>query len=275
MTGAADTWGADRVYPDDSFMFQCHLFGYQDLTERLPEGARVLDLACGDGYGSAVLAARAGSCVGMDLDPHLLAASARRYRAARFVAADAFLLPFADGCFDAVAALQVVEHVADTRGFLEEIARVLSPEGVAYLTTPNIAQLPRTASKEFNPHHLRDFTPTELRVELEQHFGEVVLLGQMLDESLARTQRLLAGAREEWKVVGRVERVERIVRRLPGPLRVRLRRALLRAAGVPAWPMPEAEAARAEIRAADFHAAEPAEASGCTIALARFPLRAG
>lgn len=269
--GGADTFGADRVYPDGSFMFQCHLFGYLDMAARLPASARVLDLACGEGYGAAVLAARGHSVIGVDLEAPVLIAAASRYRAARFVAGDAMRLPFADATFDAIGALQVIEHVTDaqTDPLLVEAARVLKPGGLLYVTTPNIDKLPATASKEFNPHHFRDFNPAMLDEVLARRFSDVCLFGQMLDESLDRVQRLFSAAEREWALVDRVEKVERRVRGLPGPVRVRARRWLLRAAGISQWPLPEGDAARDEIRAEDFRATPPATESGNIIAVAR------
>ncbi|HVL32899.1 MAG TPA: class I SAM-dependent methyltransferase, partial [Actinomycetota bacterium] len=227
------------------------------------------------GYGSAVLAARASLCVGLDLDAPVLVRATDRYRAARFVAGSALGLPFPDASFDAVGALQVIEHVsADvTDALVAEMARVVKSDGFAYVTTPNIAQLPATASKEFNPHHLRDFTPAELEAVLARQFADVQMFGQVLDESKPHVQRLLEGAAAEWKLVDAVARVERMVKPLPGPLRVRLRRLLLRLNGVPAWPLPEAEGARNQVRAEDFRAEPPADASGNTIAVARAPKR--
>lgn len=270
---AADLYGADRVYPDGSFMFVCHLWGYLDFAARCAPGARVLDLACGEGYGAAVLADRLGSCIAIDLEVAPLAGSAARYDHVTFLAGSALRLPFADATFDAVGALQVIEHLTETDGFLAEIARVLKPDGFAYLTTPNIDQLPRNATKEFNAFHLRDFTPREVRDELVKHFDEVALYGQRMDESLPRTQTLIKEAAHEWERVAEVDRIEAFARRFPGPIRVRLRRWLLRARGIPVWPLPAAEAARAAIRAEDFHAAEPPEESGCTVAIARQPRR--
>ncbi len=269
----ADIWGVDRVYPDGSFMFQCHLFGYTDFASRLQPGARALDLACGEGYGAAVLAARGVNVIGLDLDPALLADSAARYRAATFVAGSALRLPFPDASFDAVGALQMIEHLVETDELLRECARVLKPGGFAYITTPNIDQLPGTASKEFNPHHVIDFTPAMLHAALSKHFDDVTVFGQTLDEALPRVRALIEAAQEEWAVIHHVERIERRVRAWPGPVRVRARRWLLRRAGIPQWPLPKAEAARAQIRAEDFRATQPAEASGNTIAIARAPKR--
>jgi SAM-dependent methyltransferase len=273
--GAADIFGQDRVYPEDSFLFVCHLWGYRDFASRLRPGSIVLDLACGEGYGSQVLADAGHRVVALDLEAGVVADARTRYTGPSFVAGDALRLPFANGSFDAVGALQTIEHVPDAAPFLAECARVLRPDGLCYLTTPNIAQLPATASKEFNPWHLRDFTPPELAAECERWFDEVNLYGQMMDESLPRVKHLLELALREWEVVDRVARVERIVRRMPGPLRVRMRPLLLRAAGAGRWPDPEAEAARKAIRPEDFRAEDAAERSGCTVAVCRRPRLTG
>lgn len=274
--GSADVFGQDRVYPEDSFLFTCHLWAYRDFAARLSAGARVLDLACGEGYGASELALAGHKVVGLDLEAPVVIAAEHAYGARsatpatyppRFIASDAFHLPFPEGTFDAVGALQTIEHVSDTRGFVAECSRVLKPGGLAYLTTPNIAQLPATASKEFNQWHLRDFTPEELLGELRPHFSKVELFGQVLDESLPRVQNLLALARKEWEVVGRVAKIERVVRKLPGPLRIRARKAAFRLGGVGAWPNPDAERARKAIDARDFRAAPDPDASGCTIAI--------
>jgi ubiquinone/menaquinone biosynthesis C-methylase UbiE len=180
----------------------------------------VLDLACGEGYGAQILAEAGHTVVALDLEAAVVVDARTRYLGPSFVAGDALRLPFADGVFDAVGALQTIEHLPEAAPFLAECSRVLKPVGLCYLTTPNIAQLPDTASKEFNPWHLRDFTPPELAAECERWFTDVRLYGQMMDESLPRVQRLLELAQNEWQVVDRVARVERLVRRLPGPLRV-------------------------------------------------------
>jgi len=278
--GAPDVFGQDRVYPEDSFLFICHLWAYRDFASRLAPGSLVLDLACGEGYGASELAHAGHRVVAVDVEAPVVLEADRRYGpiqqdstadrpVPRFVAADAFRLPFPDETFDAVGALQTIEHVRETREFVSECARVLKPGGMAYLTTPNIARLPATASKEFNPWHLRDFTPQELHAELASGFSQVELYGQVLDESLPRVQELLKLARSEWEVVDRVARIERVVRRFPGPVRVAARRLAYRLTGVGAWPNPAAERARRAIRAEDFHAAPDPDASGCTVAICR------
>lgn len=266
--GSSDVFGQDRVYPEDSFLFTCHLWAYRDFASRLQPGSLVLDLACGEGYGASELAAAGHKVIGLDLEAPVVIEASKRYPGATFIAGDAFRLPFPDATFDALGALQTIEHVSETSRFVAECARVLKPGGLAYMTTPNVEQLPATASKEFNPWHLRDFTPRELSQELSRSFSEVSLYGQVLDETLPRVQTLLELARKEWDVVDRVARIERVVRKLPGPLRVQLRRAAFKVAGI-RWPDPRAEQARRAIRPEDFHAAPDPDASGCTVAICR------
>jgi len=96
---------------------------------------RVLDLGCGTGRTTALLA-RWGWVVGLDEAAWALASTSRRAPAAAPVRGSATRLPFADGCFDLVCALDLVEHVADDRAVLEEIGRVLRPAGLLLLTVP-------------------------------------------------------------------------------------------------------------------------------------------
>jgi ubiquinone/menaquinone biosynthesis C-methylase UbiE len=97
----------------------------------------VLDIGCAD---TAFLSQFPVSCtkVGVDVAPN-------RFRPAgiRFVQADVDSqdLPFADECFDAVYAGEIIEHVLDTERFLREISRVLRAAGVLVLTTPNLCSL--------------------------------------------------------------------------------------------------------------------------------------
>ena len=265
----------ERVLPDDpdwAWCFQAHKFGYDDLARRIGSGARVLDIGCGEGYGANLLSSVAGSIAASDYSEETVRHARNRYGASRvrWVVCDAQRLPFADATFDVVSSLQVIEHFRDTDAHLADVARVLSPGGWHYVTTPNIDQM--GAAERDNPYHLRDFSSAELRDALERNFDEVELSGMFYRKS-PRVDAMAAAERAEEAARPRLERVERRLAGLPGPIRVRLRPLLRRLAGVPQWPLPEATAARNAILAEDFEARPPAEESFCLIGIARRPRR--
>jgi SAM-dependent methyltransferase len=106
----------------------------QALGSALP-GARVLDLGCGTGYTLTRLPSTVRA-VGLDYSETALGLSSRRDSGASLVRADATRLPFRAGSFDAVLALDVLEHLdADGRA-AAEIRRILKPSGVAIVTVP-------------------------------------------------------------------------------------------------------------------------------------------
>lgn len=104
------------------------------LDQFAAENPAILDLGCGTGAVLQELAPR-GWAVGMDLSPHALAFCQTR-QLKRLVCGDAQHIPFADASFDAVIALDVLEHVPDDRAAFHEIARVLKPGGILVLNVP-------------------------------------------------------------------------------------------------------------------------------------------
>jgi ubiquinone/menaquinone biosynthesis C-methylase UbiE len=108
----------------------------KELAGRLTAPVRFLDVGCGSGY--YVLRAREIGCVatGIDLSLHSCHMGSRRVDG-RFCQADAESLPFRDGCFGLVFCQQLIEHVVFPERVLAEIARVLRPGGVLFLSAPN------------------------------------------------------------------------------------------------------------------------------------------
>ena len=139
------------------------------------DGRRVLDAACGMAYGTAMLAAAgAKEVVGVDLDEDVIAeVSAAAPDATSFQVADLRKLPFADDEFDYVVCFEAIEHVADPGVVLDQLARVLRPDGLLVLSTPN-----RDVYTPGNPFHLRELTPNELEQELSKRFRSVALRRQ-------------------------------------------------------------------------------------------------
>jgi len=125
---------------------------------------RILDVACGTGYGSALLA-RSGNVTG--LDKHAGAIEMARGRAPQLDFQECVLppIPFADGSFDAVVTFETVEHIDDDVAYIAEVHRVLKRGGLLLLSTPNAAVSSPSGSIH-NPWHVREYTLDGLRALL-------------------------------------------------------------------------------------------------------------
>jgi len=148
---------------------------------RLVDGLDVLDCACGEGYGSRLLAAYANSVDGVDIDPASVEHARQRYATdgVRFHAASALALPFEDARFDAVVSFETLEHLAEHDELLNEFRRVLKPDGFLVLSSPDR----KTYSDDTgfnNEFHVRELYRDELETLLERHFPNYTLLGQKL-----------------------------------------------------------------------------------------------
>ena len=202
--------------PEENYWFQRHVVAYRYAAERVA-GMDVLDAGCGEGYGSAMLAQRASSVVGVDLERDVIEHAAERYPAVRFQTGDLATLGFDDGSFDAVITFQVIEHLQSPRGFVTECARVLRPGGLLVLSTPNRLTFSPTGVR--NPFHTVEFAPAELRAVLEDTFTVEMLGGTFhrwrldLVERMMRAslpERLISQPVPEWpawlrRVVGAVK----------------------------------------------------------------------
>lgn len=139
----------------------------------------VLDVASGEGYGTALLANVARSVVGVELDADAVAHACAVYAGdnLRFEQGNALALPLPDSSVDVVVSLETLEHVDDQERFLSEIIRVLRPDGFAVISTPD--RLVHSGyGMPANPYHVLELTAAEFRRTLDRHFGNVRILGQ-------------------------------------------------------------------------------------------------
>jgi SAM-dependent methyltransferase len=164
--------------PEENYWYRRHLVVYRWIAARCA-GLRVVDMACGEGYGSAVLAERASEVVGVDANPDAHEHARLRYTSPRLRFERCLIEDFEEGApWDAIVFLQTVEHVQEPRALLDRFASRLSPGGVAYVSTPNRLTLAAPgAQKSGNPWHVREYTPAEYRAVLEPSFARVDLLG--------------------------------------------------------------------------------------------------
>jgi O-antigen biosynthesis protein len=142
-------------------------------------GRRVLDLASGEGFGSAILAREAKLVVGVDIDEPSVEHATLNYELENvgFEVGDARdLTRFEPGSFDAVVAFEMIEHLEEQELVLEQIERVLAPDGVLMISTPDRDAYDEAGGE--NPFHARELT-TEGFVELlHTRFPNVATWGQ-------------------------------------------------------------------------------------------------
>jgi len=148
----------------------------------LIKGRRVLDAACGEGYGAALLAGAAAEVVGVDVDAESVAHARTRYGAVKglhFEHADATRLPFGDASFDAVVSFETLEHLTEQEQLISGFARVLKDDGFLVISSPDKHTYSDLAGFR-NEYHVRELYKDELLALLKPHFGEIRLYGQKL-----------------------------------------------------------------------------------------------
>lgn len=175
-----------------------HVARYQWAAQQLEKlGARkVLDVACGVGYGSDILRQAGLAVVSTDRYGPGLRFGKQNFEVRTPVLADAHRLPFGPGCFDAVVCFETIEHLDWPGLFLRGIAHLLKAKGTLLLSTPN-----RELSDQSNPHHLHEFTVREL-LSLLQGEG-FTLLGLFVQRPILKWgfwQHVMGLRRIEWEV---------------------------------------------------------------------------
>lgn len=150
-----------------------YLFASQFAKEKI-----VLDIACGTGYGSNLLAeAGAKSVTGMDISEEAINYSKNKYhsKSLEFQVGDVEKIPLEDKKMDVVVSLETIEHVDRKKQqlFLTEVERVLKEDGLFVVSTPNPLVYPKG-----NPFHVAELSKDEFRNLLGKHFKYVEIFYQ-------------------------------------------------------------------------------------------------
>jgi SAM-dependent methyltransferase len=162
--------------PEENYWYRRHLVVYEWIAARTG-GLRVIDMACGEGYGSSVLAGSAASVVGVDANPEAHEHARMRYRRAnlRF---ERDLIETFSAPADAVVFLQTIEHLQDPGAALEHFRELVGNGGTVYLSTPNVLTLaPKGAPRSDNPWHVHEYRAREFELLCREHFASVGLFG--------------------------------------------------------------------------------------------------
>ena len=175
------------------------------FARSLARGRRVLDAACGEGYGSALLAEVATQVTGIDLDIATIAHARSTYAAAgnlRFAQGSITALPLPEGSVDLVVSFETIEHLpqVDQPAMLAEFARVLAPDGLLVMSSSNRPEYSERRHYR-NPFHVHELDREELarlvaaRFATTRWYRQRVWLGSMLRaEEAPNTAELWEGS---------------------------------------------------------------------------------
>ena len=135
-------------------------------------GKKVLDVASGEGYGSALMANAASSVTGVDVSTDAVAHASAAYAERgnlNFIEGSCASLPFDDATFDAVVSFETIEHILAQNEFLDEIKRVLKPSGTLIMSSPNRAEY-SDARGYANEFHVKELYRAEFAALLGARF---------------------------------------------------------------------------------------------------------
>jgi O-antigen biosynthesis protein len=175
-------WTGERFLPwlDQSLIAYEHLHRYA-YAATFVKGKRVLDLASGEGYGSKMMSdAGALSVTGIDIDDKAIEHAQSRYGSAnvQFLKGSISAVPIPDDhSFDVIVCFEAIEHIQDHDQLLQEVKRLLRPDGLFIVSTPNKLTYHDEARDE-NPFHMKELYFDEFQKLLTTYFGNVSFLGQ-------------------------------------------------------------------------------------------------
>lgn len=162
----------ERVIPKitANFLFQEAIARYHFALRHLSSKSKlILDIGCGTGYGTALLAQK-GAVIGLDIDREAVIYAQKHFPQATFITSSALKLPFPDNQTDCIVSFETIEHFPQTNKFLSEVKRILHPRGLFILSTPN--------GQSNSPYHATYFTSKTLITALRKYFPKVALYGQ-------------------------------------------------------------------------------------------------
>lgn len=205
-----------------------HIHRYNEVSKRTSGNETILDIACGSGFGTSLLAEKTTADVyGGDISEEAIVLCKKNWNKENLIykQMDATKLNFDDNTFDIVVSFETIEHTTEYKAMLKELLRVTKPNGVLYISTPNFI-INSPSGVVTNPYHTQEWTRLELDNILTSVFSQFKLFGQKY-------------SRYNQKSFGKgVENLlyKRGVRKIPIPIQDLIMKSLI---GKPMYPLSE------------------------------------
>lgn len=191
MRDVPDTGERILLDAETPLMIARHFSAYK-FAEDYVSGKNVLDIGCGEGYGTHYLSGFAESITGIDYDKTIVEYAKEKYRRnnLKFYTLDIKNIDSLDSRFEAVCSFQVIEHIQDAGLFLENIKRLLTDDGVFICSTPNRRDASLDSPTPLNKFHLKEYLLDEYRQLLENYFKSADIFGLRRGKKLNFYRRL-------------------------------------------------------------------------------------
>lgn len=154
------------AYSKGKLVYGEHIVRYEAVKD-IVKGKVVLDIASGSGYGTAIIANYAKKAIGVDLESEAIKYAKKNYPAKNieFLQGDGTKIPLDDKSVDVVVSCETLEHIEAYDTFMKEIKRVLKPDGLLVLSTPNDIEFPEGAH-----YHVHEFEHAEFKKLVKKYF---------------------------------------------------------------------------------------------------------
>ncbi len=186
----------ERIIPEkfeskeEYLIYLRHLFAYEFAKDKFSDNSYVLEVGCGEGYGTSLLSQNGVNIIGLDVDKNTIEHGSNKYGSENciFRVYDGVNIPYENDTFDTVISFQVIEHIQDDINYVSEIYRVLKRNGFFILTTPNRTYRLKSGQKPWNRFHIREYYPDELENILKNKFLDVKVWGIRGNEEVQKIE---------------------------------------------------------------------------------------
>ena len=172
-------WTGERFLPEVGGQIGLeHIHRYL-MVLNAAKGKKVLDIACGEGYGSALIAGVAKSVIGVDISEETVLHAKEKYKQdnLQFTTGSCSAIPIEDNSVDLIVSFETIEHHNQHTEMLEEFLRVLTPDGVVIISSPDKHEY-SDVPEYSNSFHIKELYSDEFRQLMESYFKNVSTFGQ-------------------------------------------------------------------------------------------------